>query len=132
MTAPTLREAAQSALDALCMPCDRWNGTQARIVNAAIDALRSALAAQPAPDEQPVAREQIFAAGRASVTIDEMRARIAAFDAAPIAQQAAPARQPLTVDQIEAMNRAAQDQGIRGVMPWLYLARAIEAAHGIK
>ena len=43
-TKPTLKEAATMALEALCMPCDRWNGTQAKIVSKAIEALRAALA----------------------------------------------------------------------------------------
>lgn len=34
-------------VDALCMPCDRWNGTQARIVNAAIAAARARLEGKP-------------------------------------------------------------------------------------
>ena len=40
----TLRAAAQQALEALELPCSRWNGTQSNIVNAAIDTLRAALA----------------------------------------------------------------------------------------
>ena len=48
---PSLREAAQLALDALRMPCDRWNGPQAKIVSGAIKDLTAALAV---PDE-PVA-----------------------------------------------------------------------------
>jgi hypothetical protein len=47
----TLREAAQQALEALQLPCPRWNGTQSEIVNAAITALRAALAQEQAdPD----------------------------------------------------------------------------------
>lgn len=34
-------------VEALCMPCDRWNGTQARIVNAAIAAARARLEGKP-------------------------------------------------------------------------------------
>jgi hypothetical protein len=29
-----LREAAQQALEALCLPCDRWNRRQTEIINA--------------------------------------------------------------------------------------------------
>ena len=39
-----LEEAARQALEALCLPCSRWNGTQSKIVNDAIEALRAALA----------------------------------------------------------------------------------------
>ena len=39
-----LREAAQQALEALCLPCDRWNRRQTEIINASITALRTALA----------------------------------------------------------------------------------------
>lgn len=38
----------QQALDALCLPCDRWNGQQTLIVNAAIGSLRNALDARGA------------------------------------------------------------------------------------
>ena len=34
-----LRTAAQAGLEALCLPCDRWNKQQTEIVNAAIAAL---------------------------------------------------------------------------------------------
>lgn len=33
-------------VDALCMPCDRWNGTQSRIVREAIDAANAWLEAK--------------------------------------------------------------------------------------
>lgn len=46
-----LKAAAQQALDALCMPCKRWNATQHMLVSAAIDALRAALAAPAVPTE---------------------------------------------------------------------------------
>lgn len=36
----------QQALEALCLPCDRWNGQQTLIVNAAIGSLRNALDAR--------------------------------------------------------------------------------------
>ena len=35
-----LRTAAQAGLEALCLPCDRWNKQQTEIVNAAIAALK--------------------------------------------------------------------------------------------
>ena len=41
-----LRKAAQQALEALCLPCDRWNRRQTEIINASITALRAALADQ--------------------------------------------------------------------------------------
>ena len=50
MTA-SLREAAQLALDALRMPCDRWSGVQAKIVSGAIEALHAALALPDEPDK---------------------------------------------------------------------------------
>ena len=33
----------QTALEALCLPCDRWNKQQTEIVNAAIAAIREAV-----------------------------------------------------------------------------------------
>ena len=36
----------QQALDALCLPCSRWNKQQPLIINAAIEALRNALYAR--------------------------------------------------------------------------------------
>jgi hypothetical protein len=41
-----LREAAQQAMEALCLPCDRWNRRQTEIINASITALRTALEEQ--------------------------------------------------------------------------------------
>ena len=38
-----LRTAAMAGLDALRMPCDRWNKTQSMLVNDAISLLRAAL-----------------------------------------------------------------------------------------
>ena len=38
-----LRTAAQAGLEALCLPCDRWNKTQSKLVNAAIAALEEEL-----------------------------------------------------------------------------------------
>jgi hypothetical protein len=43
-----LRAAAENALRALELPCDRWNGVQSKIVSEAIVGLRDALSAQPA------------------------------------------------------------------------------------
>ena len=48
-----LRTAAQQALEALQLPCPRWNGTQSQIVNAAIDALRAALT-EPVQEQNAV------------------------------------------------------------------------------
>jgi hypothetical protein len=47
-TAKELRNQAvmQQALDALCLPCARWNNIQTLIINAAIDALRKELKCQ--------------------------------------------------------------------------------------
>lgn len=39
----SLRKAAQQALEALCLPCDRWNRRQTEIINASIATLRTAL-----------------------------------------------------------------------------------------
>ena len=59
MTAPTLREAAQAALDALTYRGDYRNADRHTKKQSAIDALRSALAAQPAPDAGLVAQMRI-------------------------------------------------------------------------
>jgi hypothetical protein len=40
----------QQALEALCLPCSRWNKQQTLIVNAAIGSLRDALDATSAED----------------------------------------------------------------------------------
>lgn len=42
------KQVMQQALDALCLPCDRWNGEQTKIINAAIEALRGCLTAPAA------------------------------------------------------------------------------------
>ena len=39
-----LRAAGRQALEALCLPCDRWNRRQTEIINASLAALRAALA----------------------------------------------------------------------------------------
>jgi len=71
MTTPTLREAAQAALDALeslqggCT--DSNDGTVEAITvwcPEVIEALRTALAAQPAPDAGPVATVQVMGSYR--------------------------------------------------------------------
>ena len=46
------KQVMQQALDALCLPCDRWNGEQTKIINAAIEALRGCLTAPAAEPEQ--------------------------------------------------------------------------------
>jgi len=51
------KQVMQQALDALCLPCDRWNGEQTKIINAAIEALRGCLtapAAEPEPQATPI------------------------------------------------------------------------------
>lgn len=51
------REVLKQALNALCLPCDRWNGTQTDIVNEAIEALKQELAK---PEPEPVAYRHGF------------------------------------------------------------------------
>jgi hypothetical protein len=155
MTTSTLLKAAQAALDALCLPCDRWNGTQARIVNAAIDALRAAIAAQPAPDAGPVAEWQARVGPRGQwkrvdpppgVTVDQRVAELRGYPryefralyAAPIAQQAAaaPTKWPLTSDYKLTMYGHAMLRPKAGPMTSIcwYVAgiEDAEAAHGIR
>lgn len=45
------KQVMQQALDALCLPCDRWNGEQTKIINAAIEALRGCLTTPAAEPE---------------------------------------------------------------------------------
>lgn len=47
-----LRAAGRQALDALCLPCDRWNRRQTEIINASITTLRVALAEDVPPDSK--------------------------------------------------------------------------------
>ena len=55
MTTITIeRELLEQVLNALLLPCDRWNGVQSRIVKEASDAVLSALAA-PATAPEPFA-----------------------------------------------------------------------------
>jgi hypothetical protein len=63
--------------------------------------------------------------GRFKRTAEEIRTAVAELRAA---MKAAPAPQQseLTDERIEELNREAQDQGIRGIAPSIYLARAIE------
>jgi len=49
----TLHKAAQAALEALDLPCDRWNATQYEAVKKARDDLRAALAQEPAQPDEP-------------------------------------------------------------------------------
>lgn len=49
----------------------------------------------------------------------------------PLKAAATEPRVPLTDERIDELNREAQDQGISGIAPSRYLARAIELAHGI-
>lgn len=49
----TLHKAAQAALEALDLPCDRWNATQYEAVKKARDDLRAALAQEPAQQPKP-------------------------------------------------------------------------------
>ena len=49
------KQVMQQALEALRLPCDRWNGQQTKMVNAAIEALSAALAAPAAePQATPI------------------------------------------------------------------------------
>ena len=56
-------KAMQMALDALCLPCDRWNGVQSQIVQNAIEALRAALAAPQCTHRVVDARNSIVKSG---------------------------------------------------------------------
>jgi len=54
MTTITIeRELLEQALNALLLPCDRWNAVQHKIVTAASDALLTALAAPATAPAQP-------------------------------------------------------------------------------
>ena len=131
MTAPSLREAAQMALEALCMPCDRWNGTQAKIVSKAIESLRAALAL---PDAEPVALVQDGAlrwnitSPTFSVPLSFLRGTHMLY-AAP--QPAPVERKPLTDEQKTSLFRNAQDRLVEGES-YMQGIEDAEAAHNIK
>ncbi len=49
------RKVLEQALNALLLPCDRWNGKQFLIVNAAVNSVQNALAAPAtAPERKPM------------------------------------------------------------------------------
>jgi len=56
MTTITIdRKVLEQALNALLLPCDRWNGKQFLIVNAAVNSVQNALAAPAtAPERKPM------------------------------------------------------------------------------
>ena len=78
----TLHKAAQAALEALDLPCDRWNATQYEAVKKARDDLRAALAKEPA---QPAVQEPSLggAVTEADVQkiLDNEREKLAQFHA---------------------------------------------------
>ena len=141
MTAPSLREAATMALEALCMPCDRWNGTQAKIVSKAIEALHAALAP---PEAEPVALVQDGAL-RWNITSPTFSVPLSFLSGTHMlysAPQPAPVeRKPLTdreayaalattCDEPEPFEDIAGDVAAWGEV--MEVVRAIEHAHNIK
>ena len=60
MTTITIdRKVLEQALNALLLPCDRWNGKQFLIVNAAVNSVQNALAAPAtAPERKPMTKGQ--------------------------------------------------------------------------
>lgn len=68
------RAVMQMALEALCMPCDRWSKTQAKIVSAAIESLTAALAR---PDADPVEQSKYGGPELQALILAELTAPVA-------------------------------------------------------
>ena len=78
MTTITIeRELLEQALNALLLPCDRWNGVQYRIVKDAAEALLNALAT-PATAPEPLKARPDFIAGYDAGMADAKRMQMVA------------------------------------------------------
>ncbi len=138
-------EALRLALEALEYPGPSW--LEAR--QPAITAIKQALEETPrvSPEPEPVAWRELLreardnckasiveegiSASRKEYRIDLEARLTAALNTSPQrAEGEAPKREPLTDEQIEALRRS--DDLFEDAPMWKLIARAIEAAHGIK
>ena len=90
MTTLTIdKKVLEQALNALLLPCDRWNGKQFLIVNAAVNSVQNALSAPATAPEKTVKEIMEFARHYAADTFssatleDKIRRSLAAPATAP-------------------------------------------------
>jgi hypothetical protein len=128
MTTPSLRDAAQDVLNLWCM-----NATELKI-NSAMNALRSALAAEQAQEQTPVA----WMHPTQPRNIVKLLGHMSAFEAEqklvwiPLFAHPAPAQTPMREEEIvAAWNKAIVDSSLLGVTDVMLFARAVERHHGI-
>jgi hypothetical protein len=117
----TLRQAAQRALKAMEDGEDRADMIE---FSEALIALRAALAE---PEQEPVTWMVYTEGGTAAYVTDNPNDLVGAYRALPL-YTAPPQRKPLTDEEIE---RACVPLGA-AMLSFTEVARAIEAAHGIK
>ena len=131
MTTITIdRKVLEQALNALLLPCDRWDGGQFLIVNAAVNSVQNALEAPvAAPAKELRSRDKSGRAVMITITIDrklleevvelfdsaitarhphEILRDIRAALAAPATAPAQPERKPMTKGQREQVARRAE------------------------
>lgn len=121
-----LRVAGRQALEALCLPCDRWNRRQTEIINASITTLRDELAEANIKDSltiEPVAYVTGYFDGRCVIKPIEpvfLPTGMALY-------RSPPKREPLTAPQIHELDWP-DDVAFEDI---LKLTRAVERAHDI-